>query len=162
MTIEAGKYSAKAKTWTLGESSNGKEMLEVVFAITSPGPYQGMTITARLFFTEKTFDRTVESLRYMGWKGDDLAKIEGLTSEVEIDVGHEEYQGETQVRVKWVNRLKGGGTAKALDAGKTKSFAERMKARVAMADAARSAKEAMNGNATPALGATGSDEKLPF
>jgi hypothetical protein len=91
-----------------------------------------------------------------------LAKIEGLTSEVEIDVGHEEYQGETQVRVKWVNRLKGGGTAKALDAGKTKSFAERMKARVAMADAARSAKEAMNGNATPALGATGSDEKLPF
>jgi hypothetical protein len=146
--ITVGKHIGRARAWNLGEAKTGNEELSVDMTIKS-GECAGQSITARLYFTEKTFDRSIESMRYMGWKGDDLSNIQGLDSnDVEIVVEHEEYEGQTRARVKWINRIGGAAAAKPLEASKAKSFAERMKARVARADQERSAKAAANGEFT--------------
>ena len=41
-------------------------------------PDVGNSITYFGFFTDKTMKRTIESLRYIGWEGDDLAELPTL------------------------------------------------------------------------------------
>jgi len=158
--------------------TDDKEQVVVQFEIVGENDaYAGWTITAFLFLTDKTFDRTVESLRHMGWQGDDLSELpalcdQGQLGEVEIVVDHEDYQGKTQAKVKWVNR-KGGGAVqlkKPLEGQELATFAARMKGRVRAVGNGRQggASAPSNGagggyrSSSPHPNAPGADDDIPF
>lgn len=129
--IPAGKYRARVKTADFGFTSNGSEQVQVIFDILDPD-YDGETVPWWGYFSEKTAERTMQSLRYCGWKGDDVTNLEGISdNEVELEVEHNTYNGKTNARVAWVNRPGSGGgiTVKApMPEDKRKAFAKKMKA----------------------------------
>jgi len=124
-----GKYTARATDVALGMTETGKEQIAVSFEVVD-GDQAGEEITWYGYFTEKTAERTIESLRHMGWQGNDLAAIavDQLPNEVSIVVDADEYNGVTRMKVQWVNRAGAGlalRTRMAPDAAS--SFAARMK-----------------------------------
>lgn len=129
--LAKGKYRARAIEWSqvTEHEKTGNEEIRVLFGVPDEeGEETGRTITWRGYFTEGTAERTVESLRYMGWTGDDITNVQGLdANEVQIVVEHEEYQGKTQVRVAWVNRLQGVYAGQPMSAEKKMAFSQRMK-----------------------------------
>jgi hypothetical protein len=128
--IDKGTYKARAVEGALGFTSNDNEQVAVLFETIEPQPRR---ITWYGFFTEATSERTLESLRHMGWKGDDLSDLSGITdNEVYIVVDHEDYQGKTQARVRWVNSGAGGALAMkaTMDKARAQAFAARMKGAV--------------------------------
>ena len=146
-----GTYRAVPTEAILGLTDTGNEQIAVTFMLTD-GSARGAVWYG--FFTEKTLERTVESLRYMGWTGNDLSEFEqgkpapsGFGEEVEIVVEQETYNGVTRSRVRWVNRVGGPTVKTALTGAQAVSFAARMKAKIAALDAA--AKAAGNGTAHP-------------
>jgi hypothetical protein len=126
--INEGKYKARATDAKLGVAQTGNDTVAVAFELLD---HPGEHITWYGYFTEKTVDRTMESLRYCGWQGDDVSDLTGISSnEVEIVIEHEEdREGKTRARVKWVNRA---GSSKAqlkneMNDAQKKAFAARMK-----------------------------------
>lgn len=84
------------------------------------GPDAGQKITWWGYFSDnagasgKTVtDRTLESLRHMGFKGDDLDKFADQRPDIEfqIIVDHEVYDGKTRAKVQWVNSGSSRGIA---------------------------------------------------
>lgn len=138
--IEEGKYRAIATSAALGTSQNGSEQIGIMFQVTQ-GEHAGSGVGYRGYFTDKTYERTIESLRHAGWSGNDLSVFtecdesacnQLLPSEVEIVVEHEAPttpEGKMYARVKWVNKLGAGVVSmkNKMDAGTAKSFAERMR-----------------------------------
>lgn len=138
--IEEGKYRAVATSAALGTSTGGTEQIGIMFQVTQ-GEYAGSGVGYRGFFTDKTFERTIESLRYAGWTGNDLSVFTEcdeaacqrlLPNEVEIVVEHEAPttpDGKMYARVKWVNKLGSGVVSmkNKMDASAARSFAERMR-----------------------------------
>lgn len=99
-----GRFTARAFEWEWAVSSNGTDYILVKFALDS-----GEHVYWRGFFSEKTRDRTAESLRHCGWDGVDLERLEGLgTKDAELVLEEEEYKGEVRTQVKWVNAIGGG------------------------------------------------------
>ena len=140
MAITDGTYSAKATgECVLGESNDkGTPFLEVNFKILN-GPNQGGTVRWTGYFTENTSERTIQSLQYCGWEGDDLSefadgKLHGIDrNEVSIEVKLESYKNKdgedrTAPRVSWVNRA-GGFLNKeaAMNEGAAAAFGARMR-----------------------------------
>lgn len=126
MIIPKNKYTARATSYDLGVADSGKEFVAVEFEIQG-GEHAGARLGWRGFFTEKTEQRTLESLRYCGWKGDDITNMEGFGSTlVQIVVDHEQYEGKTFARIQWVNKL-GVSIKNAMDAGTRAAFAARMR-----------------------------------
>ncbi len=98
-----GFYTARATSHSWGESSTGKEQLEIQFS-TPEG-----NIRAFLFFTEASVDKSLEALENCGWDGVSLRTLDGLGSiECSLNVGEETYEGKTRVRVNWINKLGSG------------------------------------------------------
>jgi len=129
--MKTGYHKARALFGALGFTSKGTEQVAVEFEITE-GDCKGEHITWFGFFTDQTTDRTIESLRNCGWQGDDLSDLSGLGDlEVSLDVGEEEYEGKTHLRVKWVNAPRTGVTLKqAMTDAEAKAFAQRLKGAV--------------------------------
>ncbi len=125
-----GTYRAKAKSHKFGRASTGSEQVYIDFEIAS-GPHAGKRIPAYLYFTEKTADRTLESLEYCGWDGGSLKELKGLGSkEVELVIELEKRQdGNEYLRVKWINST-GGGVKEELDAGGLYTLEQRMKGKM--------------------------------
>lgn len=164
------RYTAKAKAWGLGETDKGTEEIAVEFEILTEGAHVER-ITWHGYFSDKTWERTVESLRYMGWEGNDLADVQGLDmNEVELVVEDEEYQGKVYAKVRWVNRMGGLAIKAPLTGDKAKAFAASMRDKIKALDAsAPKAKPAAKktaprpvaapyGNSAPAH----TDDDLPF
>jgi hypothetical protein len=137
--LEEGTYRGRASRAKLGKTSTGKEQVAVEFTFVDP---PGRRMTWFGFFTEATFDRTIEALRYCGWTGTDLADFAaadgllppGMDQEVELVVEHDEYKGKVSAKIAWVNS--GGGLAlkDALSADQARSFAARMKGKILALD----------------------------
>ena len=166
--IAQGTYRAKAREAALAESSKGTPEIAVEFVMCAP-EMEGQTITWHGYLSEKTEARTIESLRLCGWKGDDLTDLAGLDSnEVNIVVEHEEYEGETHARVKWVNRAGGLAVKAPMSADKAKAFAASMKNRIRSIDAAKGTKPAGRQSSPPPghpageSGAPMQDDDIPF
>jgi hypothetical protein len=124
-----GTVKARAREWALGHSSNGNEQVAVLFEITQ-GEHAGRTITWFGFFTEHTWERTMDSLRHCGWDGNDFTSLDGLdANEVELVIEQEEYQGKVRDRVKWVNRPSRLALKEAMGADAMRSFAAKMRGR---------------------------------
>jgi hypothetical protein len=130
--IPKGHWRARAADWALGTASTGTKQIGVDFLILD-GEATGKHITWYGYFTEETFERTIESLQHCGWEGDDLSDLRGLDrNEVTIVVDHEQNQqtGEIRVRVQWVNRPGGVVMKDRMDEGSAKAFAQSMKGRI--------------------------------
>lgn len=123
-------YRARAKQWGLGESSTGKEQVGISFDITTPDA-DIQTITAYLYFTEQTWERTVESLRHCGWTGTDVSDLTGLdANEVELVIEDDTYDGKTRPKVKWINRIGGLELKAPLSGEKLKAFSAVLQMRI--------------------------------
>lgn len=144
MALKAGNYKARATKALLSQvGANKTPAIQVVFQIQDEGPHQGETIRWDGWLTtDKAQERTIESLEYCGWTGDDLsvfaredAPLQGLDlNDVEIVVELEEYEkdGEkkTAAKVAWVNRIGGGrglNVENVMPAAEAAAFAQKMK-----------------------------------
>lgn len=159
--IAPGKYKAKPIKWGTGESGTGTPYIAVQFELPS-----GETITWWGYVTERSIDRVIESLRYCGWWGHELAKMgeEGMgTKEPIIVVEHEEYNGEVRDRVRWVNSgERGVSVGGGMDAQTERAFAARM----AQAARAFDAERKHTGQARQTSGSLDAgnsfDDEIPF
>lgn len=121
--IPNGTYEAEVVDAELGVTSTGKEQVAVKFNIEGTG-----TIVWYGYFTEGTVERTLESLEYCGFKGDDISKLDQLKGhKAQIVVEAEEWDGKVRSRVRWVNRIGGPMLKEKMDDTRKTSFAERMK-----------------------------------
>lgn len=148
--LPAGTYRAKATDWKLGFTEKQDPQLGINFEILQDGPYKGWNTSKFLYFTEKTFDRTIESLRYLGWTGEDMDELQnrggGLDkNEVSIVVEHETYEGKTRAKVSWINRVGGVVMNRAMAPEDVVSFAAKIKQKIRAADIRRQASEKSRG-----------------
>lgn len=129
--IEEGVWKARACEGTLAYTSKGNDQIAVDFVLLE-GPNEGHHITWYGYFTDETWERTIESLRHMGWGGSDLSDLSGIESnEVRLVIEHEpDLQGEYRARVKWVNSLGGIAVKDRMDNGQSKAFAAKMRGRI--------------------------------
>jgi hypothetical protein len=130
--IPEGTYVAIARTHQWGETKAGTRQIALEFEIVE-GDFANRTVPWFGYFSDKTWERTCESLRYCGWKGDDLADLGALDYQVQIVVEHNEYDGKCFPRVAWVNRLGSGHIKlqKPLPQEELRRFAARMRSRAA-------------------------------
>lgn len=131
--LEAGYYRARAVEWGLGKTEKGNRHVAVRFETFDAEGRPGESITWYGYFTEKTQERTLESLQHCGWEGDDITELAGIErNEVQLVVEQEEYEGKRRAKVAWVNRPGGGGVAiKApLDEAEKADFAREVKAKL--------------------------------
>lgn len=181
--IEEGSWKARARESALGTASTGREQIGIDFEILE-GPNVGHHITWYGYFTEETWERTIESLRTCGWGGSDLSELgspdgsgrpaaeSGLdANEVRIVIAHEpDLQGEYRARVKWVNSVGGVAMKDRMDVGAAKAFAQKMRGRILAlgAQQGQPRQQKQNGQqaqrptaATPAQSAP-DDDNIPF
>jgi hypothetical protein len=171
------RASFDAVQFGITKGVNAKEQVVVLFDFTDQkDPDYGKSISWFGYFSDKTIDRTLESLRYCGWQGDEIAELPdiaaagGLNEEVELVVEHEFYQrpgepGEWQEKVRWVNRPGGSGAIKLerpLEGRELASFSARMKSRARMVNRARPASGASSHSAPAHPNAPGNNEDIPF
>jgi hypothetical protein len=148
--IAKGTYRARPLDAALGKTSTGKEQIAIMFELCDDSAQR---IAWYGYFTEQTFERTVESLRHLGWQGDDLSVFgaglpEDATQEVEIVIDHEQNQdGEWRARVRWINSGKGIAVKERLDENQARAFGAGMRGRVAALRASKG--ERGNGHSTP-------------
>lgn len=137
-----GTYSAVVIEGLLGVASTGNEQVAVSFETTDgDGNPTGERIGWYGTFTDKAAPWTIKALRTMGWKGDDLSDLESIKgTPVSIVVKAEEHKGKMYPKVQFVNPPGGGALLKdQMTPEAAKSFAERMKSKVRLADAANGA-----------------------
>jgi hypothetical protein len=162
--IAIGTHRAVVQSIQFGHASTGKEQVVVEFRLTDEhDPDVDQSVTYFGYFTDATFARTIESLRYCGWAGDDLSELPALAdsgalaNEVHLVIDHEEYEGKLQVKVKWVNRAGGGKLtlAQPMEASSLASFAARMKSSIRSVGAAEAAPRQRPTGGAPARGGNG-------
>lgn len=126
--IPEGHHRARALDGVLGYTLNGNEQIAVLFQLLD-GELQGQRITWYGYFTEKTTERTFESLEHCGWEGDDLSDLTGIDrNEVTLVVEHETGEdGVRRARVRWVNSSGGIAMKDRMEPGDAKAFASRMR-----------------------------------
>jgi hypothetical protein len=141
LPLEKAKYHAHAVAVSFGTSENNNTQIAVQFSIVDPEDFAGETIAWIGHFTDKTTERTIESLQHAGWAGDDLSELDGLDEQgvrnalpdiVELVCEAEEYKEKWQLRVQWVNKMGGGRFAfkQPLTGGDLKAFAAQMRSTV--------------------------------
>lgn len=133
-------YLAHAASCFFGRASTDTIQIGAHMTI-DDGEFAGGGIAWIGFFTDATSDRTIESLRHMGWVGDDLSELDNLDADgcsrllpkqVELVCEPELYDGTTRLKVRWVNAASAGRlTFKSqLSAGDLKAFAAQMRGQI--------------------------------
>lgn len=161
-----GHYLARGVVALLSETRAGQPQAAATIVILEEGPWSN---TQMAWFgplgdhvEEKHRIRTIESLRHLGWTGDDLSEnpLPGIgTLDVSVEVKHEEYQGVVRAKVAWINKP-GASFAKPLEVNKAKAFAAQMKGLVAKVKAGAGAAGAGSG-AAPASSVYGRPAAAP-
>ncbi len=159
--LNPGTYVAKPVQAVLAKTSTGKEQVAVEFELTEED-VRGQRITWYGFFTDGTFDRTIEGLRACGWEGDDLSNLSSINGSVEasIVIEHEEYQGHVKARVRWVNKAGGVAVKDRIPDDEAKRFAAKMRGRISAGVVKAGGKP--TSAAAPRAPLAGEDDPLPF
>jgi len=166
LPLVSATYRARAAgPASFAPSNNGNMQIAVPMTVTQ-GDHAGETITWISTFHDTVDkkgmngeDRIIESLQFMGWKGDDLAELADVTDEqaqalmpeeVDIVCDVDTYEGNTRLKVKWVNRAGGGRFAfkEPLSGNNLKQFAAQMRGKI------RGAQGSTRANSRPANGGT--------
>lgn len=182
LPLEKATYRAKATSTSFGMTDDNKPQLAIQFEIVDES-FAGESIAAILFFTEKTVERSLESLVHLGFGSDDLELLadtdaarcaELLPSVVEIVCDPEEYDGKWRLRVRWINRAGGGKFTfkNKLEGVYLKAFAAQMRGALKNARGPQARKPAAAGGARsngqrpqqphPNAPGGGVDEDIPF
>lgn len=128
--LRPGTFTARGISGALGFTEGGKEQAAVQLEILNE-EFLGETITWYGYFTEKTQERTLESLRLLGWSSDDLFDLAGIGStEVRVVLEEEDYNGKMQLKVKWINGPGGLALKAPMSDGEARAFSARMKGAV--------------------------------
>lgn len=165
--IPPGHYLARGVVAFLSETKAGQPQAAATIVILEEGPYSN---TQMPWFgplgdhvEEKHRIRTIESLRSLGWTGDDLSEnpLPGIGSlDVSVEVKHEEYQGVVRARVAWINKA-GATFAKPIEANKGKAFAAQMKGLIAKVKAGSGGGSSGAAPAQPASGRPAAPARSP-
>jgi hypothetical protein len=143
--VQPGYYNAvavpvdveKTKVWAqFGTSKKGTRQVVLHFEIID-GPEAGRRLPWIGFFTNDSWQRTMESLRFAGWSGDDLSALPSMPLDqvVSITVESDEYDGKTRSRITWVNQPGAGGVlklAEPMSPDVLRQFAAQMKSKAAL------------------------------
>lgn len=168
--IAAGTWKAHGVAAALGKTAAGKEQVGVELEILE-GEAKGQRITWYGYFSDAAFDRSIESLRLLGWQGDDLSDLTGIgTAEVLVVIEHEEYEGKTRAKAQWINGPGGVQIKDPLDQGEAVAFAQRMKGKIlalnqskgVQPSAATRTPSAGRTNAPQDFAPTGNSDDIPF
>jgi len=134
--IQVGKHKARAMkdSYEAGIDDSGKDYAYLGFEITD-GPDKGRAIGRYFYLTEAATPYSIESLRCTGatFPGGDITDPDGIGDvECQIVIEHDEYQGKTRAKIKYVNKLGGGGIKPEhkLDDSTKRSFRDRFKAQL--------------------------------
>lgn len=161
--IEKGVWKARACGSQLGHTNGGKPQLGIDLLILE-GPSAGAHITWYGYFTEATFERTIETCRVLGWGGSDLSDLSGIdANEVNVVIDHEQNPetGEVHARAQWINALGGVVMKNRMDAGAAAAFAAEMKGRIIALGAQD--KRPTRAPTSPGAGrAPADDDNIPF
>ncbi len=98
MTIQAGNYRGRGIEGSeqYGTTSNGNDQVVIDLELLDIGE----KVSTFLVFSERAAKYSMERLRALGWSGNDLSNLSGIsTNEVEVEVKYEEYQGEQKMKV---------------------------------------------------------------
>lgn len=155
--ISKGDFGAEvvAAALTVAQGT-GTEQVAVQFRFME-GADEGSTITEYLALSDAALPYTVEKLRTCGWTGDDISVLDMLVgTRVRLKVVHEDYQGKTRARVRFINPWR---ELKRLAAEETQGIAARLRSKIAAIDAA-----AGNGAAPvpPAATKNPAEDDIPF
>jgi hypothetical protein len=134
--IDEGTYAARALRAALGMTSTGKEQVAVEWGLLDGS---GRKITSYHYFSsDKAIEISMDGLRTAGFQGNDLSDLSTLchsegcpTPECEIVIVHEEYNGKTSAKVRFINSAGGLALSAPLDDAKAKAFAARMRGAIA-------------------------------
>ena len=175
MLIPEGYHQARAvrvrdqynaEVWAQwGRTAKGTHQLLVMFEILDE-PYQGTRLAWFGYFTQASWNRTLESLRHCGFQGDDLATINRQTLDrvVSVKVEHETSQktGRTFARVGFVNAAGGVQLASPMQDHEVREFAAMMRAKIANTQETRPARPQSPPPAQGHPSGYGPDDDIPF
>lgn len=130
--IEAGRYTGRVTGYAFGETNNGDDQLGIAVELFEDDRRVGELTWYGYFHTDKSFTQTMKTLRVgLGWAGEDITNLDEIVgAECVGVVAHEDYEGETKVRLAFINAPGGVAIAKPLDDGRKASLRERVKARI--------------------------------
>ena len=167
--IDEGTYNARALRAALGMTKTGKEQLAVEWGLLDG---TGRKITSYHYFSEKAIDISMDQLRVAGFRGSDLSDLSSLhnsdespTPECEIVIVHEEYNGKTSAKVRFVNSTGGLALSEPLDDAKAKAFAARMRGAIVAYDQSAGSNPPRRSTLKPPPpddGFQASDDDVPF
>lgn len=136
MTLVPGQCRAFAVGAEMGLTSKKLPQVAITFEISDDGPNACQKAVWYGYFTPKTAKRTIQTLRWCGWQGNDLSDLSSViwgssptAQEVQLTLEEDTYNDKTRVRVSWVNRIgEGGGAALAnpMTENEKKAFAAKL------------------------------------
>lgn len=123
MTIVAGTHPIKATgDFKFGTSEKTNTPYVAVVVEITDGPCKGETASRSFFLTEKAFKMSEESLRTLGWDGEDLQTLDGLgtTNAFGVFAAEPSYNDPTKtyVNLKFVNATAEGRSGGGLNVSK--------------------------------------------
>lgn len=145
--VPEGRYPARAVEWKLAQASTGNEQVVVSFAFS----HESRAVERLWFghFTDATWARTIDALKTMGWKGNDVLELDTpqadlSSNEVVLVLEHEFREekmkegdpprdpnaplpGRWVERIRWVNAKGGVDMTTPLAVEKRAAFSQRMK-----------------------------------
>lgn len=158
-----------------GRASTGTQQVLITFEITDEGDWKGVRLPWFGYFTDASWERTVESLTHCGFQGDDLSALNSqqLDQPVSVKIEHEQSQsdGRLYARVGFVNARGGGGVKlkNPMSANDVRGFAASMKGKIAALRAGGGQRSTNSGGGYGGSGYGGgnqppppTDDDLPF
>ena len=190
LPMHKATYRGRAIACGFGVAKTGTHQIFVTFEIVEYSDADqrwlptGEEITWIGAFSDKTTERTIESLGHLGWTGDNLEELDNPTpdalaalmpNDVDLVCEPEEYDGKQTLKVRWVN-APGAGRFKfatPLAGPALKGFASQMRGAIRNARGASGARQAAPSGRTPAPTTTrnarnphpntpGTDDDVPF
>jgi hypothetical protein len=139
--IPPGEYFARCTKADLGFTSTGKEQAVLTFRL------RDTDADLRWFgyFSDKAIEICLKAIRTAGFTDTDLGKLPDwvpgdAAPDVVLSVGHELYEGKTQVKVNWVNSAH-AQLKNAMTPEQRAAFGKKMKAAVVLHAKAQGAQE---------------------
>lgn len=137
ITLKPGTYKACPMDWGVSKTKTGTEQIFVNIAVSGINPdgqEDLVNITWFGFLTEKAKDRTIEAIYKMGFNGDfeGLAlghdsKALDVSKTIMVVTENEEYEGETNSKIKWINEIGEVHGIKRLDKAEALSIINKYK-----------------------------------
>jgi hypothetical protein len=135
--IAEGWYSGRAVATGIGYTEGGTPQIAILLRVADDDPNEaGRTIQAYLYLTDAAQENTLEALRLMGFKSDDISDLDGhidaelvLPNDIRFPVSHEEYGGKLRAKVGKICKMSASTVAlkNKLEGNEAKQFGLRFR-----------------------------------